>query len=375
MRKLNRKGTSIMQTNVPAGDALAVKKWSAELARDINAKSYWDRRFVGNGENSVIQRKTELESDAGDRIQFDLSVQLRGRPTVGDERLRGKEEALKFFTDEIVIDQMRSGVSAGGRMSNKRTIHDLRMVARDRLGDYWAKYLDELHFIYLSGARGINEDFYEPVGWTGFANAIQAPDAAHIIYGGDAASKATIAAEDKMSVELIERACVKAQMMRATDPTTANMLPVNIMGEKHYVVVMSPFQAHDMRTGTTATQWLEIQKAAAAAEGRKSPIFRGGLGMVNNAVLHVHENVIRFSDYGTGTNLPASRALFLGRQAGACAYGTRGKGMRLDWFEEKEDRGNEIVITAGLIYGFKKTRFNGHDFGVLTIDTYAKDPN
>lgn len=363
------------RTVVAFGDVKAQKKWSGALIVDLAKKSYFERKFISTSDNSVIQRKTELESDAGDRVSFDLCVQLRGKPTYGDNRLEGKAEGLRFFTDEVNIDQVRHAVSAGGKMTRKRTAHDLRMVGKDRLGDYWSRFFDEMIFVYLSGARGINEDFIEDTSWTGHAgNAIQAPDTSHLLYGGSATSKATLASTDKMSRGVIEKAIVKAKMMQAKDPTVANMLPTVWDGEEHYVLLMSEFQEYDLRTSTTGGEWLDIQKAAAAAEARNSPIFKGGLGMINDTVLHSHRNGIRFNDYGAGANVLAARALLLGRQAGAVAYGTAG-GMRFDWKEEVQDYENEPTVASGTIAGFKKTRFNGKDFGVISIDTAAADPN
>jgi len=362
------------QTVIPFGDPKAAKKWSSALAVDQIKKSYFERKFIGESDNSVIQKKTELETDSGDRISFDLSVQLRGEATEGDARLEGKEESLKFYTDEVVIDQTRKAVSAGGKMTRKRTPHDLRKVAKDRASDYWARYMDEIMFIYLSGARGINKDFLFPTDWAGRAqNAIQAPDAGHMLYGGNATSKATLAAEDKMTRNVIERAKVLATMLQAQDPDAANMAPLTIEGEEHYVLLMNPFQAHDLRTAA-GSEWLDVQKAAAAAEGKSNPIFKGGLGMINNVVLHEHRNGIRFSDYGAGSNVEAGRALFMGRQAGVVAYGTPG-GMRWTWEEELKDYGNEPTVASGAIFGFKKSRFNGKDFGVISIDTAAANPN
>jgi len=359
------------QTIIPFGDVKAQKKWSSNLAVDVLSKSYFSKKFIGKGDNNIIEQKTELESEKGEKISFDLSVQLRGTPTAGDSRVKGKEENLRFYSDEVIIDQTRKSVSAGGKMTRKRTAHDMRVVAKNRLGDYWSKYMDELMFIYLSGARGINEDYIEPVSYAGHAqNPIQAPDTQHILYGGDATSKATIASADVMNRRVIERAVTKARMMRALDPSTANMMPVTVEGEDRYVLVMTPNQEQDMRTAEGASSWLEVQKAAAAAEGSKNKIFKGGLGMINNTILHSHESVIRFNDYGAGSDLPAARALFMGRQAGVCAYGTT-KGQRFMWKEEMEDYDNEPTVVAGTIVGCKKTRFNGKDFGVMAIDTYA----
>ncbi len=363
-----------MRTTIPFGDPRAVQKWSTSLFFEMLAKSYFERKFVGTNPNNVIQRLTDLESGPGDRVDYDLSVQLRGKPTYGDNRVEGKEENLKFFSDEVNIDQMRHAVSAGGRMTRKRTAHDLRKTGRDRLSDYWAKFMDEMVFIYLSGARGIHEDYIESTDWQGHAgNRVQAPDEAHVVFGGDGASKATIEVTDTFDRSIVERAEVKARMMRALDPTLANMLPVSIGGESHYVTVMSPFQEHDLRNSDTGG-WLEIQKAAAAAEGRNSKLFKGGLGMINNVVLHSHESVVRFTDYGAGGNVHAARALFMGRQAGVVAYGTKG-GLRFNWKEDTKDYGNEPSVAAGTIVGIKKTRFNDKDFGVLALDTAAKDPN
>lgn len=361
-------------TVVAFGDPKAQKKWSANLAVDQRKKSYWENRFIGTDDNKIIQRKTELESDAGDTISFDLCVQMRNKPTYGDAKLEGKEESLRFYTDQVMIDQVRHAVSAGGKMSRKRTSHDMRTIAKSRLGDYFARLVDELFFIYLSGARGINEDFIEDTSYTGFAaNPLQAPDADHLLFGGSAVSKATLQATDKMTRQVVEKALNKAEMMQARNPETANMVPVTNGSEDQYVMLMSPDSAYDLRVSDTSG-WLDIQKAATAAEGRDNPIFLGGLGMIGGAVLHKHRSVIRFNDYGSGANVAASRALLLGRQAGVVAYGTTG-GLRYSWEENTKDYGNEPTVASGFIAGMKKTRFNGKDFGVISVDVAAKDPN
>lgn len=361
-------------TTVSTTDAKTAKKWSAKLAIDQKKKSYFEQRFIGEDDNAVIQKKTELETDSGDRISFDLCVQMRNKPTYGDAKLEGKEESLKFYSDEVVIDQVRHAVSAGGKMSRKRTVHDMRTIAGGRLSDYFSRLMDEFFFIYLSGARGINEDFIEDTTFTGFAgNSIQAPDSAHLVYGGAATSKASVANTDKMTRAVVEKALNKAEMMQARNPESANMVAVNVGSETAYVCLMSPDQAYDLRVADTSG-WLEVQKALTQAEGKNTPIFQGGLGMIGGAILHKHRNVIRFSDYGSGSNLPAARALLLGRQAGVIAYGTS-NGLRYKWEENVKDYGNEPTVASGFIGGIKKTRFNNADFGVIAIDTYAKDPN
>lgn len=364
------------RTEIPYGDPKAQKRWSADLAVDTNKKSFFTRKFVGKGDNYAIEMKTELEKGIGDRVSFDLSVQLRGTPTTGDKRLKGSEENLRFYSDEVIVDQVRKSVSAGAKMGNKRQAHNMRTVAKNRLSDYWSRYIDELIMMYLAGARGINQDFVEPEDYTGHAgNPFQSPDANHIIYGGDATSKASIVAADKMTKTVIERAATHASMLQAQDPEQANMMPLTIDGEEHYVMLMNPWQAYDLRNDVGAQSWFEINKAAAAAEGSKNRIFKASLGMIANVVLHQHRNVIRFSDFGVGSDVPAARAIFMGRQAAVVAYGVpEGANGRFSWVEETDDYGNEASCAAGTIVGVKKTKFNGSDFGLLSVDTAAAAP-
>lgn len=367
-----------MRTIIGLNDPKAVKRYSGYLAVDVARTSYFSRKFMGEGENASmpIQRLTQLENDAGEQITFDLSMQLKMRPVEGDAELHGKEEALKFYTDQVYIDQMRGGVNTGGRMSRKRTLHDLRAVARKRQSEWWARVFDELFFMYLSGARGVNSEFVFPVGYAGFANnAFTAPDSDHLLVAGGKV-KATLTANDKMTLTEIDKAVAYAAMMGGGTQEVPRIQPISIDGEKHYVCLMNPWQVYDVRTSTSAGQWLDIQKAATTAEGKSNPIFKGGLGMYNNVVLHEHESLIRFSDYGAASPpvVEACRALFMGVQAGVVAFGSPGTNLRFSWHEETRDNGNQVVITTNSIFGMKKTTFNGKDFGIMAIDTAAKKP-
>jgi N4-gp56 family major capsid protein len=371
----------VAKTVVGVGDPKAVKRFSAFLAVDVGRESYFNRKFMGVGveAQTPIQVLPHLENDAGDTISYDLVMQLKMQPVEGDNTLEGKEEDLKFFTDSVSIDQLRGGVNTGGKMTRKRTIHDLRKVARVRQSEWWARVFDELFFIYLAGSRGTNADFIFPTTYTGFAgNALVAPDSKHLLYGGAATAKANLAATDKTDLTLIEKAVTAASTLGGGTSGIPAIEPIRIDGEEHYVCLFHPFQVYDIRTNSSTGQWLDVQKALATAVGNKSPIFKGGVGYHNNAVIHQHRGVIRFTDYGAGANVKAARGMMLGRQAGVVAFGSPGTGTRFDWHEETRDNGNQVVISTSTICGIKKTSFktdgNSRDFGVMALDTAAADP-
>lgn len=363
------------QTVIPWGSPQAVKRWGTTLAVEVTSKSYFETRFIGTDQNKIIQRRTELESDAGDTVTFDLSVQLRNDVTYGDARLEGNEEHLKFYQDEVKIDQVRKAVSAGGAMTRQRTVHNLRQTAKDRSSDYWGQFFDECMFIYLSGARGINKDYVVKPGWQGMAkNPLQAPDDTHYALGGAATSKNTLTADDVMSRTVIEGINTKCSMLRAENPEASNMVPVTIDGGDNYVLLMSPYQSYALRTSTDIGNWLDVQKALTQQAGTKSNIFQGGLGRIGPTVLHEHQKVVRFDDYGAGQDVQAARALFMARQAGIVAYGQGNSAARFNWTEETKDYGNEPTVASGTIVGIKKSRFNDMDFGVISLDTAAYPP-
>lgn len=376
------------KTIIGLNDPKAVKRYSAFLAVDVGRQSYFNKKFMGVGveAQTPIQLLPHLENDAGEQITYDLVMQLKMQPVEGDNTLEGKEEDLKLYTDSVYIDQARGGVNTGGRMTRKRTIHDLRKIARARQSEWWARIFDELLFLYLSGgfrtagsgaATFANTDYTYPSGYSGFAaNPFYAPDAEHYL-AANAGGFGSLTAGDKMSLSLIDKAVARAETMGGGTSGTPMIEPVMIDGEEHFCVVMHPWQEYDLRTNTSTGQWLDIQKAAAAAEGRDNPIFKGSMGMYNNVVLHKHRAVLRRNDGGSGS-VAVARALFLGRQAGVVAFGSPGTGLRFDWHEEARDNGNQAVITTSSIFGVKKTRFaiDGveKDFGVISIDTAAANP-
>ena len=350
------------QTEFAVGHALAVKRWSTSLAVEAAKKMYFGK-FIG----SVITKLTDLEKNAGDKITHGLRMKLRGAGVTGDGTLEGNEENLTYYDDALLIDQLRHAVRSKGKASEQRVPYSMRATAREALAAWWGERFDELLFVYLSGARGVDSTLTLPLNFTSFAgNSLNTPDTAHQQFA-NGLTKATITTADIFTLSEIDKLVEKAETV---DPM---IQPIMVGGEKKYVLLLHPYQVTDMRTNVSTGQWADIQKAAAAAQGQGNPIFTGALGEYRGVVMHSHRNVVRFSDYGSGTNLPAARALFLGAQAAAIAFGNGGgeSVARYSWKEELFDYGNQLGVAAGSIFGIKKSVFNSKDFGVIALDTYA----
>lgn len=365
------------RTIIGVNDAKAVKRWSGLLAYDTSQKSYFNQRFMGRGAEAEvpIQILTDLEADAGEQIAYDLLAELKMAPVEGEDTLEGKEEKQSFYTDTLYIDQARCGVNTGGRMTRKRTLHNLREKAKRQQSSWWGRLMDELLFIYLSGARGINANFLLPIGYTGRAsNSLVVRDTSHVLYGNDATDITNIDSNDKFDLRLIDRAKTKADSQGGGATGIPVLQPCKIDGNETFVCVMHTFQEDDLRSNTATGQWLDIQKAAAAAEGKNSPLFKGTLGMYRNTLLHSHRNVVRFNTWGSGA-VEGARALFMGSQAAVVAFGSPGTNLRFDWHEETRDNGDKVVISTSAIFGTKKVSYTTEagvqDFGAFALDTAA----
>jgi N4-gp56 family major capsid protein len=353
--------------------ALAVQRWASDLAYEAEKAMYF-RKFMGAGPGNIIRIRKELNKKAGEKITFGLRMKPDGPGVEGDNIIEGTsaEVALDFYNDSVFIDQLRKGTKSKGKMSEQRVPYNMRKEGRDALAIWWAEELDEELFIYLSGHRGatVATDFHNGLSWTGRANnSLQTPDSGHNLWAGNATSMATIDANDKMDMEMVERCVAK---LETADPMIQPA--ARIGGEMKFVLVMHTWCAYDVRRSISQGDWLEIHKATDSA---KSPIYRNALGEYAGVVLHKHRNVIRFTNANgsTASGVTAARNLLLGAQAGAIAWGGNGGPGRYSWNEEKDDRGNALVIDAGSIFGITKIRFNSADFGVIAVDSYCDDPN
>lgn len=372
-----------MQTKFGVNDPQEVKKWGTDLAVAVNRESYFSSSMASESKRArtPIQVITDLEKDAGLEVTVDLLMPMNMEPVV-QEKLEGKGAPLKYFTDKLRIDQVRGAVGAGDRVTSKATLRNLREDAKIVMKDWWARLQDELHFIYLSGGFG-------NYGGTGYlwsqtnkmfgVNAITAPDSMHLMYGGNATAKADLGADDGFDLRLIDRAVAKAETMGGDGTDELSMVPVNVDGKKCYVVLCHTFQYDAMKANAATGQWLDIQKAAAAAAGSSALLFKNSGGMYADCVIHKHRNVMRFNDYG-GAAVKAARALFLGSQAGELAYGSSGgSGTRYRWTEVMTDHEDQVEIGTHCIMGVKKSTYKSkdglvtRDFGVIAMDTYCAD--
>ena len=350
------------ETHYGVNDPEAVKLWSRRLAREA-LKSTYVFKFLGEGSDNLFQIKPETSQGAGDRVRMTLRMQLNGAGILGDATLEGNEEALSTYTDDLLINQQRHAVKSAGKMSEQRIPWSVREEAMTGLKDWWAERFDTTFFNQLCGNTAVTDDRL-----TGH-NAVIAPSATRIVRPtGMTTDQGTNADASKIfTLDLIDKAVEKAK--------TASPLirPLMINGERHYVLFLHTYQVTSLRTNTTTGQWQDIQKAAMmGGQVSKNPIFTGALGTYNNVILHESTRVTTGVHSTSGAaQTSVRRAVLCGAQAGCLAFGKGHSAKQYAWKEKMFDYDNQLGVSAGCIFGMKKTVYNSVDFGTIVIPTYA----
>jgi N4-gp56 family major capsid protein len=353
---------------------LSNKLWSKKLMKEAIART-WYKKFMGSTSSDPIQMNPELNK-VGDKLTFGLRMQMNGDGVQGDDTLEGNEEALNYYSDSILINQLRHATRSKGQMSEQRVPYSMREEAHEALADWHANRMDAAMMNQLGGNTNQSDTRY-----TG-NNAATAPDNNHWILSTGVAgtnTEASLSASSIFSLTLLDRAVAKAN-------TLAPLIrPVMVNGEAKFCAFLHDFQVHQLRTNTTTGQWLDIEKAA--MQGGKidsNPIYTGAIGEYNGVIMHKSTR----APWGlTGTNATArndtsmgvdsvGRAIFLGAQAGVLCTGRKtSQNLDATWVEEKFDYSNQLGVAGGLIYGISKCTFNSEDFSTIVISSYSPDPN
>lgn len=349
-------------TSFGVNDALAVKLWAKNLTAAM--REYLEiAPLMGEDENSVIHVKTETKKGTGDKVTFGLRARLTGDGKTEGETAEGNGESLSIYSDSVTINEL--GHIVGSRSENtidqQRVPFDLRNNCKDALADWWADRLSKSFFNQVCGYTAEANTKY-----TGL-NATAAPSSGRIIRAGTAVGDNNLTSADIMTLDLIDQA---VEMAKVGD----NMVrPIKINGQPKYICYLHPYQVTSLRTNSSSGQWLDIQKAALSADNSsRNPIYTGALGEYNGVILRSSQDVT-LGVNGTTAVSNTRRAVLLGAQAAACAYGSADKGTpnKFRWNEELLDHKRKLEVSAWSIFGMKKTRFNSADFGTVVISTYA----
>jgi N4-gp56 family major capsid protein len=424
-------------TNIPYGSPLAAKKFGAALFALTQRTVCATNSMIGTAPQEAqalakgriqtspdmpIVRITDLENVAGDKVGVDIFGTLTGAPVMGDADAEGTGQALTSASQEIRIDLATATADRGGKMTQKRVVHNLRDICRANLVGYFLRLQDQEALVHAAGARGtqVDDDWIIPLDTaTTFAdvmiNPVTAPAYGHhyLVSGNSlveasAANYAAMTTTDVLTLDHLDAA------RTIIDEMPFSLQPVKIVDDPAknddplYLCWTSPRSHRSLISTATANGSLRSFQQNAwnrASYGSKSPLFKGEAGIWNSILTRKIKRSIRFlpgdnikfvaaADEATGTETTTTapalgtgyaieRTIIFGAQALGLAHGKSGErvlpsgqsiaGSYFNWLETPYNHGRNAEIAADRMAGMAKIRFdlNGHvrDHGVIVIDS------
>lgn len=411
-------------TSIPVGHPLAAKVYGAAVFAEFISKPSFSNKLTGpapklssavnmlekqqTSQHYPFVRITDLNKGSGDTVTVDCFNILEGRPIMGDERLQGKFMALDTSRAEVYLDQMRAGVESGGRMTQQRTKHNLRQIAKAALVGWWQRTTDQIKLIHLAGARGsqntaewniplASDSYFSKI----LVNPVLAPTYNRHFYAGDATALSNLDTTDYLKLTDLDR--LRTLLDESDNPLQPVMLDGDFAAEEDplWILLVSPRVYGNLlrQSGTAAIRTFQQN---AMQRGAKNPLFTGTVGLWNGILVKkMPRTFIEFQSGETvtvatsaaaytettatvaalGANYPVHRCLLLGAQAVAEVFGKDSRsGQSFAWNEELTDHKAVVEHSVHTIGGYKKLRFKNkagadYDYGVAVIDTVAPSPS
>lgn len=423
-----------MQTQVPSGSALARKVYGAALFAKVVAFPGLIKNLTGAAPKQSdaeakmkgqtvpdmpIVRVTDLTKSAGETVSVDAFDTVNGKPIMGDANAEGRGEALSSSSMDIRIDNTTKSVDAGGKMSQQRTLHNLRGIAMAQLTGYFARLDNQKAMVHLAGARGTQtgKDWIVPVqtdaDFAGImVNTVKAPTYnRHLVVNGagfaeGGAQLASIASTDLWTVTHLEDLALRLadhnfalQSVRLNDDPAADDDPIKgvlFLTERQWAQISS----------TDAYRTMLQNAWARKSYGTKHPLFSGEPIMKNGILIRkLPKFVTRFVQSDTTKHVTAAnrysatetdvtvnagltagyaveRAILVGAQALGYVFGrNQGSDSGFNWLENKYNFERNLEVAGESMGGMSKIRFTFDDgagnleptdHGVFAIDSAVK---
>ena len=422
------------KTNIPYGDPIAkvtqsVGLFAAHMQRNSTMNRLTGKMPTAKDAEGVLRKQSsatapivrcvDLARGDGDEITFDLINPINALPTMGDEFIEGRGVGMSFSQDRLRVNQARFAVSLGGTMTNQRSPHELRPLARAQGQSLMDRYGDQSLLVHMAGARGShsNVDWVVPLASNaGFnkimVNTVKAPTKnRHFISTGSGiealkvgSGEVTITTADVFNFSVVDG------IRNAVDNMALPPPPVIFEGDRAAndsplrVLLVSPAQFAGIAQDSSFRTYQANAMARAQMAGNH-PLFAGPDTLLWNGILVVKMiRPIRFyagdtikycASYtsetessavvpsGFGTTTAVDRAILLGGQAVAEAFAKHAKtGAPMFWSEKELDHENVMEIALSTIRGVSKIRYlidhgtekQYTDYGVTVIDTAVTLP-
>lgn len=368
---------------------LARRQWMLEGIIQKQATSVWGP-LKGSSMDSVIFVSTDFDKGDGHEVVFQFDGNADGYGVEGKERLRGKEEQKRVFSDKLRVTRVRHALDNGDRFDTEEigaTTLSEHQDSVNKLADWSVRKSDQ--WVYDAG-----QGFLRGEGLT------------HIIRPNDRATVADLTSNDKMSYDFIKELGMR---ILTSDSYTvggnrAPLEPVTLKdGRPMYILELDPVQVFQLSTSVDFKAYL----AQTDVRGANNMMITGVLGEIDHFLVRAAR---RFSGVSKSSALTGSKVSIPGMRevhedgtfTGETAFGASGvvaargfilgkaalqiaNGEGPDYkFEPSPDYGitsgsaliKNVNVQSTVLYSenydYEGGPVAGHQFGLVGFDTYSR---
>jgi len=248
---------SVMSYSGAQLDYAIPEYWAERLRDDAIRRAFWGARFEGKeGSRKPIIVNEDFTKKPGDIMRFQVVSQVFTPGVTGETTLQGSEAKLALGQYTLTVDWVRNAI-AYTKALEKRVNFNIAQTIRQELSDWLA--------------RRIDSDMFKAI----------IAGATNTIYAGDAATVASLGANDHFGTEEIDR--IKLALQRTA-------IPIRVEGaegeeEEYYGAVISEIDEYWLKGDSV---WSQAQRDAGPRDYSKNRIFTGALGMYNGVIIYVH---------------------------------------------------------------------------------------
>ena len=262
-------------TAMNTADALAVKVWNENLFEDV-IKGIASKNLTGYDVNSMIQLKRDLEKNQGEIITMPIMANNGASFLSEGTDIYGNENTGTTYAQTITLAEKAMGIKVTLGIDSKRPAFKMTDAAQKVLANDVAVALesDTMSVLTTSPTKIVYA--------TGNDVNVLADDKSTIALAG--AEIATITGT-KLSPRLISK--LVAEFKTGFSSATWRPRPIMQNGRPHYVLLINPLVADDIRNDATYASYIRD----AEVRGKDNPFFSGALAVVHGVVLIESENM------------------------------------------------------------------------------------
>lgn len=335
--------------------------------------------------DGIFKIFNELKNEGGVAINVPLITRLKGRGVRGAEVLKGNEDDMGNFNDQVRIDWLRNAVKVP-KSTSFRTEIDLLDAARDGLRTWDAEILRDdiiaaLRSVIIPGAADINgiagtdtAISYE-LSSAGQKNTFLANNSDRILFGNARSNSSSLnwatslgnvsAATGRPTAGTI--GLLKRLAKTAGQATNSiNIRPYQTdatAGRDWFVLFIDSYGFRDLNADPTI---VAANTNARAREGdgmERNPIFQGGDLIYDGVIIREIPELTQYTA-GTGSGGVNTNLAFLcGLSAIAIAYG-QDPNLISDTDEDYKFR---PAVAIEELRGQKKISYSGRQYGVVEL--------